>query len=48
MTEKEKDVFIVQLRGEVTMYRDAYRLAKYKLDQALNELRELKGDKNNG
>lgn len=24
MTEKEKDAFIVQLRGEVTMYRDAY------------------------
>ena len=28
MTEKEKDAFIVQLRGEVTRYRDAYRLAK--------------------
>ena len=25
MTEKEKDAFIVQLRGEVTMYRDAYK-----------------------
>ena len=33
MTEKEKDAFIVQLRGEVTRYRDAYRLAKYQLDQ---------------
>ena len=42
MTEKEKDALIVQLRGEVTMYRDAYRLAKYKLDQALNEIKELK------
>lgn len=30
------------------MYSDAYRLAKYQLDQALKELRELKGDKNNG
>ena len=42
MTEKEKDALIVQLRGEVTMYRDAYRLAKYQLDQALNEIKELK------
>ena len=25
MTEAEKDAFIVQLRGEVTMYRDAYK-----------------------
>lgn len=48
MTEKEKDAFIVQLRGEVTRYRDAYRLAKYQLDQAMKELQELKGDKNNG
>lgn len=48
MTEKEKDAFIVQLRGEVTRYRDAYRLTKYQLDQAMKELRELKGDKNNG
>ena len=42
MTEKEKDAFIVQLRGEVTMYRDAYRLAKYQLDSALKEIKELK------
>ena len=42
MTEKEKDAFIVQLRGEVTMYRDAYRLAKYQLDQAMKEIKELK------
>ena len=42
MTEAEKDAFIVQLRGEVTMYRDAYRLTKYQLDQALNEIKELK------
>lgn len=48
MTEKEKDAFIVQLRCEVRRYRDAYRLAKYQLDQALKELQELKGDKNNG
>ncbi len=48
MTEKEKDAFIVQLRGEVTKYRDAYRLTKYQLDKALKELRELKGDKHNG
>lgn len=39
MTEKEKDAFIVQLRGEVTRYSDAYRLAKYQLDQAMKELR---------
>lgn len=44
MTEAEKDAFIVQLRGEVTKYRDAYRLTKYQLDKALKELRELKGD----
>lgn len=48
MTEKEKDAFIVQLRSEVTRYRDAYRLAKYQLDQSLKELQELKGDRNNG
>ena len=48
MTEKEKDAFIVQLRGEVKMYRDAYMLAKYQLDQAMKELLELKGNKNNG
>ena len=48
MTEKEKDAFIVQLRGEVKMYSVAFRLMKYQLDQALKELRELKGNKNNG
>ena len=42
MTEAEKDAFIVQLRGEVTKYRDAYRLTKYQLDQALKEINELK------
>lgn len=41
MTEAEKDAFIVQLRGEVTMYRDAYRLTKYQLDKALKEIKEL-------
>ena len=39
MTEAEKDAFIVQLRCEVTRYRDAYRLAKYQLDKAMKELR---------
>lgn len=48
MTEAEKDAFIVQLRGEVVKYREAYRLTKYQLDAALKELRELKGDKHNG
>lgn len=42
MTEAEKDAFIVQLRGEVTMYIDAYRLTKYQLDNALKEIKELK------
>lgn len=42
MTEAEKDAFIVQLRSEVTMYRDAYRLTKYQLDKALKEIKELK------
>ena len=42
MTEAEKDAFIVQLRGEVKMYRDAYRLTKYQLDNALKEIKELK------
>lgn len=41
MTEAEKDAFIVQLRGEVTRYRDAYRLTKYQLDKALKEIKEL-------
>lgn len=44
MTEAEKDAFIVQLRSEVTKYRDAYRLTKYQLNQALKELRRLKGE----
>lgn len=48
MTEAEKDAFIVQLRSDVVKYREAYRLAKYQLDQALKELQELKGDRNNG
>ena len=38
----EKDAFIVQLRGEVTRYRDAYRLTKYQLDAAIKEINELK------
>lgn len=42
MTESEKDAFIVQLRGDVAKYRDAYRLTKYQLDQALKEIKELK------
>ena len=47
MTEAEKDAFIIQLRGEVTMYRDAYRLTKYQLDAALKEIKELKELKEN-
>lgn len=42
MTEKEKDALIVQLRGDMVKYRDAYRLTKYQLDQALKEIKELK------
>ena len=42
MTEKEKDALIVQLRGEVKMYSVAFRLMKYQLEQALNEIKELK------
>ena len=42
MTEAEKDAFIVQLRGDVVKYRDAYSLTKYQLDQALKEINELK------
>lgn len=42
MTEEDKDAFIVQLRGDMVKYRDAYRLAKYQLDQAMKELRQLK------
>lgn len=42
MTEEEKDAFIVQLRGDMLKYRDAYRLTKYQLDKALKEIKELK------
>ena len=42
MTEKEKDAFIVQLRGEVTMYRDAYRSTMRMLELANKELRNLR------
>lgn len=42
MTEAEKDAFIVQLRGDMVKYRDAYRLTKYQLDRALREIKELK------
>lgn len=38
MTEQEKDAFIVQLRSDVNKYREAYRLAKYQLDVATEEL----------
>ena len=41
MTEAEKDAFIVQLRGEVTMYRDAYRSTLRMLELANKELKEL-------
>ena len=33
---------IVQLRGEVTMYRDAYRVTMRKLELANKELRNLR------
>ena len=46
MTEKEKDAFIVQLRGEVTMYRDAYRSTLRTLELANKELRNLRGLRN--
>lgn len=42
MTEAEKDAFIVQLRGEVTMYRDAYRATLRTLELANKELRNLR------
>ena len=42
MTEKEKDAFIVQLRSEVTMYRDAYRANMRMLELANKELRNLR------
>lgn len=42
MTEAEKDAFIVQLRGDMVKYRDAYRITKYQLDAALKEIKELK------
>lgn len=42
MTEKEKDAFIVQLRGEVTMYRDAYRATMRMLELANKKLRNLR------
>ena len=42
MTEAEKDAWIVQLRGEVTMYRDAYRATLRMLKLANKELRNLR------
>lgn len=42
MTEEEKDAFIVQLRCEVTMYRDAYRSTLRTLELANKELRNLR------
>ena len=42
MTEAEKDALIVQLRGDMVKYRDAYRVTKYQLDRALKEIKELK------
>lgn len=42
MTEAEKDAFIVQLRGEVTRYRDAYRSTMRTLELANKELRNLR------
>lgn len=42
MTEAEKDAFIVQIRGEVTMYRDAYRYTLRMLELANKEIRNLR------
>lgn len=42
MTEAEKDAFIVQLRSEVTMYRDAYRSTLRMLELANKEIRNLR------
>ena len=42
MTEAEKDAFIVQLRGEVTMYRDAYRSTLRMLELANKEIRNMR------
>lgn len=42
MTEAEKDALIVHLRGEVTMYRDAYRATLRMLELANKELRNLR------
>ena len=41
MTEAEKDAFIVQLRGDVLKYRDAYRLTKHQLDAELKKIKKL-------
>ena len=46
MTEAEKDAFIVQLRGEVTMYRDACRSTQRMLGLANKELRKLREMRN--
>ena len=40
MTEAEKDAFNVQQRGEVTMYRDAYRSTLRMLELANKELKK--------
>lgn len=45
MTEAEKDALIIQLRGDMVKYRDAYRITKYQLDAALKEIKELKEKK---
>ena len=42
MTEAEKDAFIVQLRGEVTMYRNAYRSTLRMLELANKEIRNMR------
>lgn len=46
MTEAEKDTLIVQLRGDMVKYRDAYRVTKYQLEKALKEIKELKEKRN--
>ena len=42
MTEAEKDAFIVQLRGDVAMYRDAYMSTMRMLELANKEIRNMR------
>lgn len=42
MTEEDKDALIVQLRGDMVKYRDAYRATMRMLELANKELRNLR------